>query len=105
LDTSERNRLLHYTDQLLAAFADEVPTTARTTMGRPSRTMPLLETLSGREIDVLRLLGAGMTNQEIADELVIAVSTVRSHCKSIYGKLDVHRRWDAVRRGQDLGLI
>jgi ATP/maltotriose-dependent transcriptional regulator MalT len=37
--------------------------------------------------------------------LVIAVSTVRSHLKNIYGKLDVHRRWDAVQRAGELGLL
>jgi LuxR family maltose regulon positive regulatory protein len=65
----------------------------------------LLEPLSPRELDVLRLMAAGLSNPEIADELVIAVSTVRSHCKSIYGKLAVHRRWDAVLRAQALELI
>jgi LuxR family maltose regulon positive regulatory protein len=64
-----------------------------------------VEPLSERELEVLRLLATGLSNPEIADELYIAVSTVRSHCKNIYGKLDVHRRWDAVQRGQDLGLI
>ena len=53
----------------------------------------------------MRLLAAGLTNPEIATELIVAVSTIRSHCKSIYGKLDVHRRWDAVQRARDLGLI
>ena len=50
-------------------------------------------------------LAAGLSNPEIADELVVAVSTVRSHCKSIYGKLSVHSRWDAVQRGRELGLL
>ena len=61
--------------------------------------------VSERELDVLRLLATDLSNPEIADELYIAVSTVRSHCKSIYGKLDVHKRWDAVHRAVELGLI
>ena len=61
--------------------------------------------LSERELEVLRLLAAGLSNPEIAERLVVAVSTVRSHCKSIYGKLGVHRRWDAVQRARALGLI
>jgi LuxR family maltose regulon positive regulatory protein len=69
------------------------------------RVQPLLEPLSERELDVLRLLATGLSNPEIAQELYIATSTVRSHCKSIYGKLDVHSRWDAVHRAKDLGLI
>jgi LuxR family maltose regulon positive regulatory protein len=46
-----------------------------------------------------------MSNPDIAEELTVAVSTVRSHCKSIYGKLNVHRRWDAVHRARKLGLL
>jgi LuxR family maltose regulon positive regulatory protein len=89
-----------YVAKLRAAFSEpraapETPATAPT----------LVEPLSQREMEVLRLLAAGLSNPEIADELVIAVSTVRSHCKSIYGKLAVHRRWDAVLRAQELGLI
>ena len=70
---------------------------------RPAQ--PLVEPLSEREMEVLRLLSAGLSNPEIAEQLYIAVSTVRSHCKSIYGKLDVHKRWDAVHRAQELGLL
>ncbi len=69
------------------------------------RPQPLIEPLSEREMDVLRLLASGMSNPEIAESLYIAVSTVRSHCKSIYAKLDVHKRWDAVQRAQELGLL
>jgi LuxR family maltose regulon positive regulatory protein len=93
-----------YVARLLAAFGG--PGSAEVEAG-PSypHTQPLIEPLSGRELEVLRLLATGLSNPEIANELVIAVSTVRSHCKSIYGKLDVHRRWDAVQRAQELGLI
>lgn len=89
-----------YARRLLAVFAQapEAPTAS-------VRAQPLLEPLSDRELEVLRLLAAGLSNPEIADELVVAVSTVRSHCKSIYGKLSVHSRWDAVQRGRELGLI
>jgi LuxR family maltose regulon positive regulatory protein len=93
-----------YTAKLLAAFGG--PESAG--VGKePSylRAQPLTEPLSERELEVLRLLAAGLSNPEIADELCIAVSTVRSHCKSIYGRLDVHKRWDAVQRGRELGLI
>jgi LuxR family maltose regulon positive regulatory protein len=93
-----------YTAKLLAAFegpeSEEMAVVPQT---RPPQ--PLLEPLSERELQVLGLLATGMSNPEIAEELFIAVSTVRSHCKSIYGKLDVHRRWDAVHRAQELGLI
>ena len=89
---------------LAAAFARPVTAEVEAEPQLPP-TQLLAEPLSERELEVLRLLATGLSNPEIADELVIAVSTVRSHCKSIYGKLNVHRRWDAVNRGSELGLI
>ena len=71
----------------------------------PSYSPPLIEPLSDREVEVLRLMASGLSNPEIASELFVAVSTIHTHCKNIYGKLDVHRRWDAVQRAQELGLI
>jgi LuxR family maltose regulon positive regulatory protein len=65
----------------------------------------LVEPLSEREMDVLRLLNTHLTSTHMADELFIAVSTVRSHIKNIYGKLDVHSREEAVHFAQELGLI
>jgi LuxR family maltose regulon positive regulatory protein len=61
--------------------------------------------LSEREMEVLRLLKTGMTSKEIADSLFIATSTTRSHLKSIYRKLDVHSRLEAIQRAEDLGLF
>jgi LuxR family maltose regulon positive regulatory protein len=65
----------------------------------------LVEPISEREMDVLRLLNTHLTSTLMADELFIAVSTVRSHIKSIYGKLDVHSREEAVQCAQELGLL
>ena len=65
----------------------------------------LVEPLSEREMDVLRLIVAGLSNPEIAEELVIAVSTVKSHINHIYGKLGVSRRTQAVARAQTLHLL
>jgi len=101
ISSGARNRLVDYVDRLLAGFPGPFPPDLVPIQNLESGTDPLSE----RELDVLRLLAAGMSNPEIADELIVAVSTIRSHCKSIYGKLDVHSRWDAVRRGQELGLI
>lgn len=66
---------------------------------------PLIEPLSARECDVLHLLVDGRSNQEIADALVIAVSTVRTHLKHIYAKLGVASRMQAAVRARDLGLL
>jgi LuxR family maltose regulon positive regulatory protein len=92
-----------YVARLLEAFGD--PGREPREGWAQSRPQPLIEPLSEREIEVLRLLARGMSNPEIAQALFIAVSTVRSHCKSIYAKLDVHKRWDAVQRAQELGLL
>mgnify|MGYP001236540654 CR=1 FL=1 len=61
--------------------------------------------LSPREIEVLKLLGDGLTADEIAGRSFVAPSTVRSHVKSVYGKLGVHRRVEALRRATELGII
>jgi LuxR family maltose regulon positive regulatory protein len=65
----------------------------------------LVEPLSERELDVLRLLASDLDGPGIADELVVGLSTVRTHTKSIYAKLGVNSRRAAVRRGEELGLI
>jgi LuxR family transcriptional regulator, maltose regulon positive regulatory protein len=71
---------------------------------RPSR-QPLLEPLSERELDVLRLLGTDLSGPEIARELVVSLNTVRTHQKHIYAKLGVNNRRAAVRQGDELKLL
>jgi LuxR family maltose regulon positive regulatory protein len=95
---SESLRLLTYTDKLLAAFS---PPAA---VGKP-KSETLLEPPSERELDILRLIATGRTNQEIADMLVIAVSTVKSHINSLYGKLGTNRRTQAIAIARDMGLL
>lgn len=65
----------------------------------------LHESLSQRERDVLRLLVAGRSGPQIADALVVAPSTVKAHLKSLYSKLDVHSRDQAVVRARELKLL
>ena len=65
----------------------------------------LVEPLSQRELEVLRLFRTELSGPEIARELVVALSTVRTHTKSIYSKLNVNTRRAAVRRAEELGLI
>jgi LuxR family maltose regulon positive regulatory protein len=62
------------------------------------------EQLSERELEVLRLMACGATNQEIAAQLVITVGTVKSHINHILRKLDAHNRTEAVARARGLGL-
>ena len=58
----------------------------------------LAEPLTPRELEILRLIAAGMRNQEIADQLVISLSTVKRHIANTYGKLGVDHRTEAVAR-------
>jgi LuxR family maltose regulon positive regulatory protein len=66
---------------------------------------PLVEPLSERELEVLRLIAAGYSNQEIAQELVVAVSTVKKHISNTFGKLAVGKRTQAVAKARELGLL
>ncbi|WP_328499057.1 LuxR C-terminal-related transcriptional regulator [Streptomyces sp. NBC_00414] len=76
---------------------------ARSAEGRPP---PLVvEPLSGRERDVLRRLAQMMSTEEIAADLYVSVNTVKTHLKSVYRKLAVNRRSDAVRRARELRLL
>jgi LuxR family maltose regulon positive regulatory protein len=90
-----------YRSTILAAIN---PTAVKLQPGSGSPSV-LIEPLSDRELDVLRYLNSSLTSSEIADELYIAVSTVRSHIKSIYQKLGVHRRMEAVEQARELGLL
>jgi LuxR family maltose regulon positive regulatory protein len=65
----------------------------------------LIEPLTERELEALRLLAAGLTYAEIAERLVVSVNTVRFHVKEIYGKLGVNRQAQAVARARELGLL
>ena len=88
----------NYAARLLAAFdAEPEPT--------PSAVDALIEPLTERELEVLRLIVAGLSNQDIADELFIAVSTVKSHINHIYGKLGVENRVQAINRVRSLQLL
>jgi LuxR family maltose regulon positive regulatory protein len=71
----------------------------------PAPQEALLDPLSERELDVLRLVVQGLTNTEIAAELVIANSTVKTHVNRIYGKLGVRTRTQAVARAHQLKIL
>jgi LuxR family maltose regulon positive regulatory protein len=61
--------------------------------------------LSGRELEVLRLIASGLSNREIAQELFVTPGTVKRHTHNIYGKLEVRSRTQAVARARDLDLV
>ena len=72
--------------------------------GKPI-TQPLIDPLSGRELEVLKLLATDLSGPEIAAELMVSPNTMRTHTKSIYSKLGVHNRRAAVRRANELDLL
>ena len=88
----------NYVARLLAAFGEEAPSLS------PAMNA-LVEPLTEREMDVLRLIVAGLSNAEIAEELFIAVSTVKSHVNHIYGKLGVENRIQAAAHARTMGLV
>jgi DNA-binding CsgD family transcriptional regulator len=65
----------------------------------------LVEPLSSREIEVLRLIDQGLSNMEIANRLTLAQSTVKTHINNIYSKLEVQTRVQAIKRGHELGIL
>ncbi|HEY1016574.1 MAG TPA: LuxR C-terminal-related transcriptional regulator [Herpetosiphonaceae bacterium] len=71
----------------------------------PGAPEPLIEPLSERELEVLELIAAGCSNQEIADKLIITVGTVKRHVTNIFGKLDTHSRTQALVRARELKLL
>ena len=99
---ASRGIALDYVGQLLAAF-----TMKKTTGLHPSSliSQALTEPLSERELEVLRLIAAGLTNQAIAETLVVALGTVKAHTANIFAKLEVHNRTQAVARARQLGLL
>ena len=93
-----------YLDRLLAAFPQESKVKQSQPRGR-TVAGPLLNPLSERELEVLQLLAEGQSNQQIAQELVIALDTVKRHVSHIFSKLAVNNRVQAIRQARDLGLL
>jgi LuxR family maltose regulon positive regulatory protein len=117
---ASRGIAVAYADKLLAAFlAEERRSRGAGEKASPPPPLPprspapieplrppaLTELLSERELEVLRLIAVGLTNREIAETLVIALGTAKAHTASIYAKLDVHNRTQAVARARELGLL
>jgi LuxR family maltose regulon positive regulatory protein len=72
---------------------------------RARQALPLHEELSKSELRVLGYLPSNLSAPEIAAELYVSTSTVKTHMRQIYAKLDVHKRTDAVERAHELGLL
>jgi LuxR family maltose regulon positive regulatory protein len=104
--SSDQNQhLLAYIDKLLSAFPQPAGALQSVIRKPQSTTENHYEPLSQRELEILRLFKTELSGPEIADQLVIALSTVRSHTKSIYSKLNVNNRRAAVKRAAELDLM
>ncbi len=95
---STKHRIVSkYVHQLIAAFrstGNETPVPQR-----------LIEPLSERELEVLKLLGTELNGPEIARGLMVSLNTMRTHTKNIYSKLGVNNRRAAARRAEELNLL
>ncbi|MCB0169891.1 MAG: tetratricopeptide repeat protein [Anaerolineae bacterium] len=96
-----------YAQELLAVILQEQPPPESHPLpvAAPSPSDQLVEPLSERELEVLRLVAAGSSNREIAKSLIIAQGTVKKHLSNIFGKLNAESRTQAVARGRELGLL
>jgi LuxR family maltose regulon positive regulatory protein len=110
--TEQTRNLSIYADNLLAAFGNEQANAGEALIAEQSKIenpkskiQNLVEPLSQRELELLRLFQTELSGPEIAQELVVALSTIRTHTKSIYSKLNVNSRRAAVKRAVELGLI
>jgi LuxR family maltose regulon positive regulatory protein len=105
-EAAARGILPDYTGKLLAACeVEQQRGVAEPPLPTAPASQPLIEPLSQRELEVLRLFKTELSGPEIADELVIGLSTLRTHTKNIYSKLNVNNRRAAVKRAEELNLI
>ena len=86
---------------LMTELGDSVPDPSAI----ENETAATVEALSEREMEILRLVDAGLANQEIANRLGLGYGTVKWYLQQIYGKLGVHRRSAAVHKARSLGFI
>ncbi|MEM7126210.1 MAG: LuxR C-terminal-related transcriptional regulator [Chloroflexota bacterium] len=99
-----RGIAVDYSLTLLAAFG--IPSRETSAWpAQPAGNAALVEPLSPRELEILQQIATGQTNQQIADELIIAVSTVKRHINNIYGKLHAQSRTHALARARELKLL
>lgn len=98
-EAAARGMLPDYVGKLLEAFD------AEPRKGEVKSAQPLIEPLSQREMEVLRLIAQGLSNSEISEQLFLALDTVKGHNRKIFEKLGVQRRTEAVARARALGML
>ena len=88
-----------------SSFQSQINNQQSSIKNHQSKITNLIEPLSDREIEVVRLLAAGLSNLEIAHKLYLSPNTLKAHTQNIYDKLDVHSRVQAVNRARELGYL
>ena len=102
-DAATRGMMADYAGKLLVAFEAEVQK-SNDKSSLPSAQL-LIEPLSLRELEILRLIALGLSNHEIGERLFLALSTVKGHNRNIFAKLQVQSRTEAIARARELGLL
>jgi len=97
-----RGGMAEYIGTLLGAFEPHQQQSGKPLDSR--RGQPLIEPLSPRELEVLRLIARGLTNHDIGEQLFLALDTVKGHNRKIFSKLQVQSRTEAAARARELGL-
>jgi LuxR family maltose regulon positive regulatory protein len=97
MEAAQRGESPEYIGKILAAIGEEAD--------RDTSSAALVEQLSEREIEVLRLVSAGLSNREIAEKLYLSPGTIKTHVHNICGKLGVTNRTQAVMHARDLKII
>jgi LuxR family maltose regulon positive regulatory protein len=99
----EAHPLFRYVDKLLQAFPQPVTTSPQSKI--QNRKPEILDPLSERELEVLKLLRSELSGPEIAEQLIVSLNTLRTHTKSIFNKLGVNNRRAAIRRAEELEIF
>ena len=102
-EAASRGIMPGYTGKLLAAFEAE----KRKSKDKPGPTPARLfiESLSQRELEILKLIAQGLSNREIGERLFLALDTIKGHNRRIFDKLEVQSRTEAIARAREMGLL
>jgi LuxR family maltose regulon positive regulatory protein len=107
-EMGESPHVKEYIRQLLIAFGRQEeahPSSSAQNQPSPLHPQPLVEPLSQRELEILKLIAQGLSNRQIGERLFLALSTVKGHIRIIFDKLQVQNRTEAVARARELGLL